>query len=237
MKSLFRYRSAPSDCSYLPDAEASLEYDRVGQLDATEYAGMLLAGWRRFGGSLFRPRCAACSACQSLRVDVARFRPDRSQRRAWKAASAEVDLEIGEPGVDAERLSLYDRYHRHQSGAKGWPRHQPGDRLGYLDAFVANPFPTEEWRYRRRGELIGVGYVDPLEVGLSAIYFYHDPDFRDLSLGTFNVLELVAESARRGLPHVYLGYYVSGCPSLAYKARFRPNEVLGPDGQWREFLD
>lgn len=237
MKSHFRYVSAPSDCSYLPDQVASLEYDRVAQIDAGEYSEMLERGWRRFGRSLFRPRCAACSACQSLRVDAARFRPDRSQRRAWRAASGEIRLEVGEPGVDDERLALYDRYHRHQARTKGWPRHQPGDRLGYFEAFVANPFPTEEWRYRLRGQLAGIGYVDPLAVGLSAIYFYHDPDLRDLSLGTFNVLSLLAESARRGLPHVYLGYYVAGCGSLAYKARFRPNEILGQDGLWRHFLD
>ena len=45
------------------------------------------------------------------------------------------------------------------------------------------------------------------------------------------------ESAReRGLPHVYLGYYVEGCRSLEYKARFRPNEVIGPQGQWESFV-
>jgi arginyl-tRNA--protein-N-Asp/Glu arginylyltransferase len=30
---------------------------------------------------------------------------------------------------------------------------------------------------------------------------------------------------------------VAGCRSLEYKARFRPNEVLGPGGQWEPFQD
>jgi leucyl-tRNA---protein transferase len=37
------------------------------------------------------------------------------------------------------------------------------------------------------------------------------------------------------LSHVYLGYYVEGCGSLEYKARFQPNEVPGPDGEWVPF--
>ncbi len=84
--------------------------------------------------------------------------------------------------------------------------------------------------------MIGVGYVDALAEGLSAIYFFYDPDERDRSLGTYNVLSLIRGAAKRNLPHVYLGYYVEGCRSLEYKARFRPNEVLGESGEWRAFL-
>jgi arginine-tRNA-protein transferase len=49
------------------------------------------------------------------------------------------------------------------------------------------------------------------------------------------VLCVIDEAARRRLPHVYLGYHVVGCRSLEYKARFVPNETLGPDGIWRPF--
>ena len=84
--------------------------------------------------------------------------------------------------------------------------------------------------------MVGVGYVDVLPEGMSAIYFYYDPVERDRSLGTFNVLSVLRAAADRGLPHVYLGYYVEGCRSLEYKGRFRPNEVLGPDGEWETFF-
>ena len=81
--------------------------------------------------------------------------------------------------------------------------------------------------------MVGVGYVDRLPAGLSAIYFFHDPDERQRSLGTYNVLSVLRKAAEWNLPHVYLGYYVEGCRSLEYKTRFRPNEVLGGDGAWR----
>src|SRR5205823_12092160 len=113
---------------------------------------------------------------------------------------------------------LYHRYHAHQAEAKHWPSHQGEDAETYRATFVDNPFPTQEWRYDRQGVLVGVGYADDLPGGLSAIYFFYDPAHRDLSLGTWNVLSLIAHAAERGIPHVYLGYYVAGCPSMAYKA-------------------
>jgi arginine-tRNA-protein transferase len=102
--------------------------------------------------------------------------------------------------------------------------------------FVANPFATEEWRYWIDGRLVAVGYVDVLSDGLSAIYFFYDPDERRRSLGTFNVLSIIESARRRGLRWAYLGYYVRGCRSLEYKGLFRPNEVLGSDGAWAPFL-
>ena len=95
---------------------------------------------------------------------------------------------------------------------------------------------AEEWRYLLNGRLVGVGYVDALPDGLSAIYYFSDPDERSRSLGTFNVLSIIEEAGRRGLPWVYLGYYVKGCRSVEYKARFAPNEVLGADGTWGPFV-
>ena len=81
METLFRYTAPPSRCGYLPDRLWSLEYEYATELSAAEYLERMLAGWRRFGHTLFRPACPACTACQALRVRAADFRPDRSQRR------------------------------------------------------------------------------------------------------------------------------------------------------------
>src|SRR5262249_13008163 len=118
---------------------------------------------------------------------------------------------------------------------KGWPTHPPKDAHDYADSFVDNPFPTQEWCYYLDRQLVGVGYVDDLPGGLSAIYFFYDPDYQDQSLGTWNVLNVIDQAAQRRLPPVYLGYYLADCPSMSYKARFVPNQLLGEDGRWRDF--
>ena len=235
MESVFRFLAPPSRCGYLPEQTWRLEYEQVASLSPAEYMQRMTQGWRRFGAMLFRPRCPRCTACHSLRVVVDRFRPDRSQRRARQANAGTVRLSIGIPSVTRAKLDLFDRYHAFQAGEKGWPMHDPKDADEYARSFVENPFPTQEWCYYLDDRLIGVGYVDDLPGGLSAIYFYYDPAERHRSLGTNNVLSIIEHAAQRSVPHVYLGYYVEGCRSMAYKVRFQPNQLLGSDGVWRDF--
>ncbi len=194
----------------------------------------LLAGWRRFGHTLFRQICSGHNACRSLRVDVARFQPDRGQRRTRKANEGRIHLRIGVPAVTPEKVALFDRFHADRSETRGWAPNEPDDADEYARSFVSNPFPTQEWCYYLDDALVGVGYVDDLAGGLSAIYFAHDPKYRDRSLGTWNVLSILDRASALDLPHVYLGYHAEGCPSLRYKARFRPNQGLDADGHWRE---
>jgi arginine-tRNA-protein transferase len=254
MESLFQYVAPPTQCGYLPQQKWSLEYNYVGSLTPAEYLRHMLDNWRRFGNMLFRPVCTSCRACRSLRVLVPRFRPDRSQKRCRQANEGVVELRIDKPAVSRAKLALYDRYHAFQAQQKGWPHHAPRDGPSYADSFVHHPFPVEEWCFYLEGRLIGVGYVDvlpgpptpscPPQVGggegaaaggLSAIYFFYDPRQRQRSLGTWNVLCLIEEAARRKLPYVYLGYYVEGCGSMSYKTRFAPNQLRGEDGVWRDY--
>jgi arginine-tRNA-protein transferase len=195
----------------------------------------MAGGWRRFGNVFFRPRCRGCSACQSLRVIVEQFRPNRSQRRTREANQGILQLRIGAPQVTGAKLALYDRYHAYQSATKGWPVHPAKDAEEYASSFCDNPFPTQEWCYYLGNRLVAVGYVDDLPEGLSAIYFFYDPEERRRSLGTWNILNIIEQAAARSLPHVYLGYYVEGCSSMTYKSCFVPNQILGPDGSWQDF--
>ena len=230
---LYQLVSPPSQCGYLPNRRWSLEYLFVAQATAEDYQAHLLKGWRRFGRAFFHPVCKTCHQCQSIRVPVATFKPDRSQRRAMKS-NADVEIVIGEPSVTDEKLRLYDRFHQFQSDEKVGRDTTPRIHRT-MPSLCRRPFPLEEWSYYMSGRLVGVGYVDVLPVGLSAIYFFYDPDERDRSLGTFNVLRVIQSAAARRLPHVYLGYFVGGCRSLEYKDRFRPNEALGLDGSWGLF--
>ncbi len=106
MESLCRFIAPPSRCGYLPDQVWSLEYEVVAEATAEDYFRRMEQGWRRFGDTLFRPQCPSCRRCQSLRVLVERFTPNRSQRRARAANEGEVRLRVGPPSVTRTKLSL-----------------------------------------------------------------------------------------------------------------------------------
>jgi arginyl-tRNA--protein-N-Asp/Glu arginylyltransferase len=234
MESLFSFVAPPSRCSYLPRETWSLEYEQFLALSPTEYLQRLSGGWRRFGSTLFRPRCPSCNACRSLRVLVDEFKPDRSQRRNRKMNGREIRLQIGPAEVSRDKLDLYDRYHAFQAAHKGWPEHPAKDIPSYVESFVDNPFPTKEYCYFLEGRLVGVGYVDELPGAMSAIYFFYEPSERQRGLGTWHILSLLDQAAARSIPHVYLGYYVADCPSMAYKRRFWPHELLSAAEAWHK---
>jgi len=74
--------------------------------------------------------------------------------------------------------------------------------------------------------------MDVLGQGLSAVYTFFDPELAPRSLGTYAILWQIEEARRRGLPYVYLGYWIRELSKMAYKARFRPLELFR-DGQWQ----
>jgi len=230
MQTVVSFKTPPSRCEYLHDRQSQLQYELVPKLTPSDYLQRLKEGWRRIGPVIFRPDCADCRQCQTLRIPAADFCPSASQQRVWKKNSSDVELLLGSPVITPERVTLFTRFHQHGHETKGWPAPESEDSA--LALHVMNPFPTEEWSYWINARLVGVRYVDTLSEGLSAIYFFHDPGCHRRSLGTFHILKMIEVAKQRNLAHVYLGYFVAGCRSLKYKARFRPHEVLGEDGLW-----
>jgi len=232
MISLYTYQTPPGPCGYLPDQIWQYEHEIVAVMSPEEYQERLRSGWRRFGHLIFRPNCPSCQACRSLRVEVERFRPNRSQKRNRKLNESDVTVTIAEPHLSDEVLDLYDRYHAYRSATKGWPDQLPKDPAEFRASFVENPFSVQEWRYHLGSRLVGVGYVDAVPEGLSAVYFFHDPNDWQRGLGTWNVLSIIDRAAKLQLPFVYLGYFVAGSASLEYKANFRPYQIRDGDGIW-----
>ena len=81
-------------------------------------------------------------------------------------------------------------------------------------------------QYYRGERLIGVGLIDILPDGLSSVYFYHAPEWRPQAPGVFSLMCEFDFCRERGIPYLYLGYWIERCPSMAYKSGYGPHEVL-----------
>jgi arginine-tRNA-protein transferase len=235
-----RIVEAPRPCSYLADREASLDL-RV-QVDVTpdELDAMLERGWRRFGPVYFRPACSACEECVTLRIPTATFAASKSQRRARKNAAALLRT-MQTPIVDEERLALYGRWHAAREEKRGWdPSEIDAERYAFDFAFPHPSVREVAWRDPNAGgRLVGLGICDETPKAMSAVYFFWDPEHAPPSLGVAHVVALVEAAKALGKSWVYLGYRVSGCASLAYKAKYQPHELLvgrpepEDEPQWR----
>ncbi len=108
----------------------------------------------------------------------------------------------------------------------GW-NHRNISQREYFENFVdgAHEF-GKEILYFRDDRLVGVDLIDILDDGISAIYFFYDPDYARLSLGTYSLLYQIRLARILELPYIYLGYWVDGCKAFAYKSRFAPEEIL-----------
>jgi leucyl-tRNA---protein transferase len=82
------------------------------------------------------------------------------------------------------------------------------------------------------GTLRAVAILDVLSDGLSAVYTFYDPTISHASFGTYTVMWQIEQTKALGLANVYLGYWISASPKMAYKAKFQPNEILD-NGVWR----
>jgi arginyl-tRNA--protein-N-Asp/Glu arginylyltransferase len=230
----FFYTTAPLPCPYLP---GRTERKIVTELSGTEaealHERLSRAGFRRSHNIAYAPVCPGCQACVPIRVVSDDFTPDRTQRRILRA---NADLTVSEmpARATAEQFTLFQRYQK--------MRHADGDMaaMGYYDyrAMIEDtPISTGILEFRdARDRLLGACLTDWLADGLSAVYSFFDTEEDKRSLGTFAVLWLIGRARSLGLPYVYLGYWVPESRKMAYKARFRPSEIL-ISGAWHRLGD
>ena len=223
---------SPEDtCSYLPDRQsASLFVDPRESLDMRRYAALLHAGFRRSGPYVYRPHCQGCQACVPVRIPVRRFRANRSQRRNLRA-NCDLACRPSEDRFSERNFRMYQAYQqrRHPGGTMAL-----ADRSEFAAFLAADWADTEFCEFRSGGDALGICVYDCLEDGLSAVYTYYSEAGELRGLGKFAVLWLIETARRRGLAYVYLGYWISDCSKMSYKAEFQPLEML-VQGEWHNF--
>ncbi len=212
-------------CLYLPDQLSRMRYRVIDYCTPETYTSLLERGWRRFGRIFFRPMCAACEECRSLRVDVERFRPNRSMRRTL---TRNLDLRVGlrRASVSDQHLELYDRYHGDMARRKGWSE-KSITLLSYYRTFVeARQDFGHELLFFDGDRPVAVALIDLLPQAISAVYCYYEPELRARSLGVYSVLRQIELARKRNVPYLYLGYWIAGNASMRYKANYRPHGIL-----------
>jgi arginine-tRNA-protein transferase len=212
-------------CAYLPGRQTRMYYRHVEEATDAFSSAVIQRGWRRFGKYYFYPICDGCNACKNIRIRVEDFKPSRSQRRAIKR-NRDTRIVVRKPTVTQHHIDLYNKYHAWKREKDQW-RGATINRREYFENFAdgAHGFGKEAL-YIRDDKLIGVDLFDIVEDGISAVYFFYDPDYARYSLGTYSLLYQIDLAKRLGLSYIYLGYWVDGCPAFAYKENFPPEEIL-----------
>ncbi|ANB17448.1 arginyltransferase [Dokdonella koreensis] len=222
------FQTLPHRCGYYEARSAqNLVIDpSVPQLPQL-YDLALSRGYRRAGGHVYFPHCTGCRACVACRIPVDRFTPDRGQRRCIRR-NADLEADVQPAGYSDERFALYQDYLRSRHLNGGMDDATPEDFARFL---YTDWSPTRFVEWRLRGRLVAVAVTDFCTTGLSAVYTYFDPAEQDRGLGTFAITEQVRIARERGLPHLYLGFWINGHPKMDYKRRYRPLELLR-SGRW-----
>ena len=229
------FLTAPSPCPYLPGRD---ERKVFAHLPLTEGASvndaLTQVGFRRSQNIAYRPACEACESCVSARIPATGYPFSRSERRTLDR-NQDLVRYLVEAEATLEQFDLLRRYLSARHAEGGMADMTWHDYVAMVEDTAVRTHLIE---YRTAaedggpGELTACALVDVLSDGLSLVYSFYDPGIAKRSPGSFIILDHVVQAEAAGLPYVYLGYWVNGSDKMAYKAKFKPLEVLKPGG-WR----
>ena len=220
------FLTAAMPCPYLPGKqERKLFTHLTGRRAASLHHLLSENGFRRSQNLIYRPACEGCNACQSVRIVANDFVASGRFRRVLRN-NEDLSVEVRPTAATSEQYELFKRYleSRHAGGGM--------NQMSFVDyEYLVEDTPVQsvlvEYRLRDHPDqtLVAVALTDVMPDGLSMVYSFYDPDLASRSLGTYLILDHIAQVRSAALRYVYLGYWVKDSPKMAYKAQFRPLEV------------
>jgi leucyl-tRNA---protein transferase len=163
-----------------------------------------------------------------VRIVAGEFAASGRFRRVLRN-NADLSVAVRPTTATAEQYDLFKRYleSRHAGGGM--------TQMSYQDyEYMVEDTPVQSVlvEYRQGDRLIAVALTDVMPDGLSMVYSFYDPELAHRSLGTFLILDHIAQVRSASLNYVYLGYWVKDSPKMSYKAQFRPLEVQRGHAGW-----
>ncbi len=223
LKDIKLFTTQTHPCSYLPSEEArTLFIDPEYPVSTEFHTHLSEIGFRRSGTHMYRPHCTNCQHGVACRVVVDRYTSNKRYRRIL-SRNEDLVVEVVDTIDSAEYYQLYESYinTRHKDGDM-----YPATREQFESFLVQQCESTLFYRVTDGEKLVAVMISDILSNGLSAVYTFYDVNEQKRSLGNYAILWQIEETRRRGLPYVYLGYWIRDCEKMNYKLQFRPIELL-----------
>uniref|UniRef100_A0A182W893 Arginyl-tRNA--protein transferase 1 n=1 Tax=Anopheles minimus TaxID=112268 RepID=A0A182W893_9DIPT len=183
---------------------------------------------------------------QSIHKDLpSKLNMDRFKRFLVKSPLKIVTLLTSGAKFQESLHVSYNLYKKYQTAIHNDP---PGAIEDYLDFLVKSPlkgsegYGTFHQQYWLDDRLIAVGVIDVLPHCVSSVYFFYDPEFNFLSLGTYGSLRELAytRSLNSKIPSIrcyYMGFYIHSCPKMRYKSNLQPSYLLCPEAYTWHVLD
>ena len=229
------YVTAPQKCPYIKGKiERKLFTALYGRNTVNLNDELSLQGFRRSQKVLYRPLCANCSACLSIRVKVNEFSYSKSQKRVINKNKKLIRVKK-KPEATDEQYEIFKKYLncRHLNG--GMSDMDAHEFSSMIEETNVDSEIFEYWELKKdkRKQLVAVCLTDKNKDGLSMVYSFYDPKYNSQSLGKFMILDHINLTISSNLDYLYLGYWIKDNSKMGYKSSYFPAEVFYKN-QWKE---
>lgn len=223
------YLTTAYPCSYLPGNLAqSLMASPQHLVNANIYNNLIQQGFRRSGDYAYRPHCPHCQACVSVRVILQDFKPNRSQKRAYKLHQ-NLTARILPITFDATHFALYSAYikARHAEAEPVENEKTEQTEIEQYRSFLCQSHVDSVMvEFSENDQVKMVSLIDVVDDGISAVYTFFDTNDKKASYGIYNIMWQIAWAKSLGLDFVYLGYWIKDSQKMVYKQQFLPQQRL-----------
>jgi leucyl-tRNA---protein transferase len=226
------YVTTPYPCGYLPKKLAqSLIASPQHLIDTKVYSSLITQGFRRSGKFAYRPHCETCKACIAVRVVLANFLPNRSQKRAVKQ-HADLQVRILPLHFNQAHFNLYQQYQAARHGDDQDLSQSKDEAEQYRQFLCQSNVESLMIEFKNaQNQVKMVSVVDIVHDGVSAVYTFYDTTDVKASFGTYSIMWQAEWTKSLNLPFLYLGYWIENSAKMAYKQQFKPQQKL-IDGEW-----